>query len=84
MKWQVLVDHYKKILEVFVGLFGLMKQCLHFVDFNIAPKGCEWGLISVFYYPSNMVLFMLIKYTFGNQEVTLLGITFFSNSTFTT
>jgi len=65
-------------------MFGLMNNVLHFVDFNIVPKGCEWGLISVFYYPSNMVLLMLIKYTFRNQEGMLLGIMFFSNSKFTT
>jgi hypothetical protein len=80
-KWQVLVDYYKKILQKnsrsFCWYVWLDEQCLHFVDFNIVPKGCEWGLISVFYYPSNMVLLMLIKYTFGNQEGTLLGITIF-------
>lgn len=84
MKWQVLVDYYKKILEKnsrsFCWYVWLDEQCLHFVDFNIVPKGCEWGLISIFYYPSNMVLLMLIKYTFRNQEGMLLGITFFSNS----
>ncbi len=81
MKWRVLVDYYKKILEKnsrsFCWYVWLDEQCLHFVDFNIVSKGCEWGLILVFYYPSNMVLLMLIKYTFKNQEGTLLGITFF-------
>ncbi len=80
MKWRVLVDSYKKILEKnsrsFCWYVWLDEQCLHFVDFNIVSKGCEWGLILVFYYPSNMVLLMLIKYSFKNQEDTLLGFFF--------
>lgn len=76
----LLQENSRKNSRSFCWHVWLDEQCLHFVDFNIVPKGCEWGLISVFYYPSNMVLLMLIKYTFRNQEGMLLGVKFFSNS----